>query len=104
MACCYSAVYLFRAARHYSRRDHQLAKELGIEVREQVLSRESLYLADEVFMSGTAAEITPVRSVDGIQVGEGRCGPVTKRIQQAFFGLFTGETEDKWGWLDPVNS
>lgn len=81
----------------------KLAKELGIEVREQVLSRESLYLADEVFMSGTAAEITPVRSVDGIQVGEGRCGPVTKRIQQAFFGLFTGETEDKWGWLDQVN-
>ena len=78
-------------------------KELGIEVREQVLSRESLYLADEVFMSGTAAEITPVRSVDGIQVGEGRCGPVTKRIQQAFFGLFTGETEDKYGWLDQVN-
>ncbi|MFA7918529.1 branched-chain-amino-acid transaminase, partial [Escherichia coli] len=58
----------------------KLAKELGIDVREQVLSRESLYLADEVFMSGTAAEITPVRSVDGIQVGEGRCGPVTKRI------------------------
>ncbi|MBZ7490986.1 aminotransferase class IV, partial [Klebsiella michiganensis] len=56
----------------------KLAKELGLEVREQVLSRESLYLADEVFMSGTAAEITPVRSVDGIQVGEGRCGPVTK--------------------------
>lgn len=82
----------------------KLAKELGLEVREQVLSRESLYLADEVFMSGTAAEITPVRSVDGIQVGEGRCGPVTKRIQQAFFGLFTGETEDKWGWLDQVNN
>ena len=81
----------------------KLAKDLGIEVREQVLSRESLYLADEVFMSGTAAEITPVRSVDGIQVGEGRCGPVTKRIQQAFFGLFTGETEDKYGWLDQVN-
>ena len=81
----------------------KLAKDLGIEVREQVLSRESLYLADEVFMSGTAAEITPVRSVDGIQVGAGRRGPVTKRIQEAFFGLFTGETEDKWGWLDPVS-
>ncbi len=78
-------------------------KIFGIEVREQVLSRESLYLADEVFMSGTAAEITPVRSVDGIQVGAGRRGPVTKRIQEAFFGLFTGETEDKWGWLDPVS-
>ncbi|MEQ5613527.1 branched-chain-amino-acid transaminase, partial [Escherichia coli] len=63
-----------------------LVKDLGIEVREQTLSRESLYLADEVFMTGTAAEITPVRSVDGIQVGIGRCGPVTKQIQQAFFG------------------
>ncbi|WP_338559221.1 branched-chain amino acid transaminase [Erwinia sp. E_sp_B04_7] len=81
----------------------KLAKDMGIEVREQVLSRESLYLADEIFMSGTAAEITPVRSVDGIQVGEGKRGPVTARIQSAFFGLFTGETEDKWGWLDPVN-
>jgi branched-chain amino acid aminotransferase len=81
----------------------KLAKNLGIEIREQVLSRESLYLADEVFLSGTAAEITPVRSVDGIQVGIGRCGPVTKQLQQAFFGLFTGKTEDQWGWLDPVN-
>ena len=54
-------------------------------------------------MSGTAAEITPVRSVDGIQVGEGKRGPVTTRIQKAFFGLFTGETEDKYGWLDQVN-
>ena len=80
-----------------------LAKELGYEIREQTLSRESLYLADEVFMTGPAAEVTPVRSVDGIQVGIGRCGPVTKEIQQAFFGLFTGKTEDKWGWLDPVN-
>ncbi|MGX8940068.1 branched-chain amino acid transaminase [Symbiopectobacterium sp. Eva_TO] len=81
----------------------KLAQSLWLEVREQVLSRESLYLADEVFMSGTAAEITPVRSVDGIQVGIGRCGPVTKQLQKAFFGLFTGETEDKWGWLDQVN-
>ncbi|WP_362675899.1 branched-chain-amino-acid transaminase [Streptomyces sp. NPDC048301] len=81
----------------------KLAKDMGFEVREQVLSRESLYLADEVFMSGTAAEITPVRSVDGIQVGIGKCGPVTKQIQQAFFGLFSGKTEDKYGWLDPVN-
>lgn len=81
----------------------KLAREIGVEVREQVLSRESLYLADEVFMTGTAAEITPVRSVDGITVGAGRCGPLTKRIQQTFFGLFSGETADKWGWLDPVN-
>lgn len=79
-----------------------LARDLGIEVREQTLSRESLYLADEVFMTGTAAEITPVRSVDRIQVGIGRCGPITKQIQQTFFGLFNGKTEDKYGWLDPV--
>lgn len=81
-----------------------LAKAQGLEVREQVLSREALYLADEIFMSGTAAEITPVRSVDGIQVGIGRCGPITKRVQQAFFGLFNGQTEDRFGWLDTVNS
>lgn len=81
----------------------KLAKAAGMEVREQVLSRESLYLADEVFMSGTAAEITPVRSVDGIKVGIGKCGPVTQKLQQAFFGLFSGKTEDKWGWLDLVN-
>lgn len=81
----------------------KLAQDAGFEVREQVLSRESLYLADEVFMTGTAAEITPVRSIDGIQVGIGRCGPITKAIQQAFFGLFNGQTEDKYGWLDFVN-
>ena len=79
-----------------------LARDLGIEVREQILSRESLYLADEVFMTGTAAEITPVRSVDRIQVGIGRCGPITKQIQQTFFGLFNGKTEDKYGWLDII--
>ncbi|WP_392565530.1 branched-chain amino acid transaminase [Utexia brackfieldae] len=79
-----------------------LAKDLGITICEQTLSRESLYLADEVFMTGTAAEITPVRSIDGIEIGIGRCGPTTKRIQQAFFGLFNGQTQDKYGWLDPV--
>ena len=79
-----------------------LARDLGIEVREQTLSRESLYLADEVFLTGTAAEITPVRSVDRIQVGIGRCGPITKQIQQTFFGLFDGKTEDKYGWLDLI--
>lgn len=79
-----------------------LAKQLGYEVREESISRESLYLADEFFMTGTATEIVPVRSVDRIQVGEGRCGPVTKAVQNAFFGIFDGSTEDKWGWLDPV--
>jgi branched-chain amino acid aminotransferase len=81
----------------------KLAKDMGLEVREQVLSRESLYLADEVFMSGTAAEITPVRSVDGIQVGIGKRGPITKQIQDAFFGLFTGKTNGD-GWIQSTRN
>ncbi|PSW01417.1 branched-chain-amino-acid transaminase [Photobacterium lipolyticum] len=81
-----------------------LAKEMGYEVREENIAREALYLADEVFMTGTAAEIVPVRSVDQITVGEGKRGPVTKDIQTAYFGLFNGTTEDKWGWLDYVYS
>ncbi|AWK83123.1 branched-chain amino acid transaminase [Photobacterium damselae] len=80
-----------------------LAKEFGYEVREENIAREALYLADEVFMTGTAAEIVPVRSVDQITVGVGKRGPVTKVMQEAFFGLFNGTTEDKWGWLDYVN-
>jgi branched-chain amino acid aminotransferase len=80
-----------------------LARHLGYEVREQVLPREVLYLADELFFCGTAAEITPIRSVDGIPVGEGRRGPITTAIQSAFFGLFSGETEDGWGWLEYVS-
>ncbi|MBB5518613.1 branched-chain amino acid transaminase [Amphiplicatus metriothermophilus] len=78
-----------------------LARALGYEVVEQPIPREMLYAADELFFTGTAAEVTPVRSVDRIPVGTG-ARPVTKKIQSAFFGLFTGETEDKWGWLDPV--
>ncbi|URJ26225.1 branched-chain amino acid transaminase [Blochmannia endosymbiont of Camponotus modoc] len=81
----------------------KLAVNIGLEVQEQVLSRESLYIADEIFMSGTAAEITPVRSVDGIKVGAGTCGPITKKLQHLFFNLFTGITEDQWNWLDPVH-
>ncbi|WP_371187539.1 branched-chain amino acid transaminase [Thalassotalea maritima] len=79
-----------------------LAKELGYEVREELIAREALYLADEFFMCGTATEIVPVSTVDGLQVGTGKRGEVTKQIQDAFFGLFDGTTEDKWGWLDPV--
>ncbi|MBA6389995.1 branched-chain amino acid transaminase [Colwellia sp. BRX10-3] len=79
-----------------------LAKELGYEVREETISRESLYLADEFFMCGTATEIVPVKTVDGIQVGSGTRGPITKALQEAFFGIFDGTTEDKWGWLEPV--
>jgi branched-chain amino acid aminotransferase len=80
-----------------------LARQLGYEVREQSLPREALYLADELFFTGTAAEISPIRSVDGITIGAGKRGPITTAIQQAFFGLFSGETEDRWGWLEYVN-
>lgn len=78
------------------------AKDLGYEVREEPISRESLYLADEFFMTGTATEIVPVKSVDGLPVGTGDRGPITKQLQERFFGLFTGETEDKYNWLTPV--
>lgn len=80
----------------------ELAAAAGIEVLEQNIPREMLYIADEVFLTGTAAEVTPVRSVDKIQVGEGKRGPITEKIQKAFFGLFDGTTADKWGWLEPI--
>jgi branched-chain amino acid aminotransferase len=79
-----------------------LARANGIEVVERDMPREYLYLADEVFMCGTAAEITPIRSVDGKPVGAGKAGPVTLRMQELFFGLFDGRTEDRWGWLEPL--
>lgn len=81
----------------------QLARDLDIPVQEQPLLREALYIADEVFFTGTAAEITPVRSVDRIPVGDGRRGPVTKRLQEEFFGITSGYVEDRHGWLTPVN-
>jgi len=77
-----------------------LAREHGFEIREQAIPREFLYLADEMFLTGTAAEITPVRSVDRIVVGAGKRGPITETLQSAFFGLFNGKTADKWGWLE----
>ena len=79
-----------------------LARDAGIEVVERDMPREYLYLCDELFMCGTAAEITPIRSVDGRQVGAGRPGPVTRRIQELFFGLFDGSTPDRYGWLEPL--
>ncbi|MCS6939222.1 MAG: branched-chain amino acid transaminase [Roseiflexus sp.] len=79
-----------------------LARQMGYEVREQNLPREMLYLADELFFTGTAAEVTPIRSVDKLPVGNGKRGPITTAIQKAFFGLFSGETEDRWGWLTLV--
>ncbi|HEX2668299.1 MAG TPA: branched-chain amino acid transaminase [Gammaproteobacteria bacterium] len=79
-----------------------LARETGIEVVERDMPREYLYFADEIFMCGTAAEITPLRSVDAKPVGAGKPGPLTRRIQELFFGLFKGTTPDKHGWLEPV--
>lgn len=79
-----------------------LARDLGIPIREQGIPREMLYVADEIFLTGTAAEITPVRSVDRITVGSGVRGPVTTALQNAFFGLFNGRTTDKWGWLESL--
>jgi branched-chain amino acid aminotransferase len=79
-----------------------LAAELGIPIVEQTIPREMLYIADEVFFSGTAAEVTPIRSVDRITIGSGRRGPVTEKIQKEFFALVNGEKPDRHGWLTHV--
>jgi branched-chain amino acid aminotransferase len=79
-----------------------LAGDLGFPVKEQDLPREMLYIADEVFFVGTAAEVTPIRSIDKIQVGAGRRGPVTAAIQRAFFDYINGVLPDRHGWLRPV--
>ena len=80
-----------------------IAEDLGFEVREQVLPRESLYLADEVFFVGTAVEVTPIRSVDRIPIGKGRRGPITEKIQQRFFQIVKGDAPDTHGWLQYLN-
>ncbi|HEX9887001.1 MAG TPA: branched-chain amino acid transaminase [Longimicrobiales bacterium] len=80
----------------------RIARDLGVDVREQHVPRESLYTADEVFFSGTATEVTPIRSVDRIDVGSGRAGPVTLAIQKRFLAIARGQTEDAYGWLTPV--
>lgn len=80
-----------------------LARELGIPVAESIIPRELLYIADEVFFSGTAAEITPIRSVDKITIGKGRRGPITEQLQKEFFAVIAGERADRYGWLSHVN-
>jgi branched-chain amino acid aminotransferase len=80
----------------------KLAADAGIKVVERDMPREYLYTADEVFICGTAAEITPIRSVDGKPVAVGKPGPVTRKMQELFFGLFEGRTADKRDWLEPV--
>lgn len=77
----------------------KIAAELDITVREQLVPREMLYAAEELFFTGTASEVTPIRSVDGLEVGEGRRGPVTRRIQRRFLELAGGEGPDPWGWV-----
>jgi len=79
-----------------------LARDLGHEVRETTVPRESLYTADELFFTGTASEVTPIRSVDGVEVGAGGAGPVTLEIQERFLGIARGELPDVHGWLTPV--
>jgi len=80
-----------------------LAKQLGIDVVEQALPREMLYICDEAFFTGTAAEVTHLRSVDRIMVGDGSMGPVTKALHDEFFGIVNGTRPDRHGWLTPVN-
>ena len=79
-----------------------LCQDMGIPVREQVIPREMLYIADEAFFVGTAVEITPLRSIDRIKIGGGKRGPITKRLQDEFFALVTGEKPDRHNWLYPV--
>ena len=81
-----------------------LARDLGIPLVEAIVPREMLYIADEVFFSGTAAEITPIRSVDRVPVGKGRRGPVAEKLQKEFFGIISGAKPDRYGWLTPVHS
>ena len=82
----------------------KLAESLGIPVVESLVPRELLYIADEVFFTGTAAEVTPIRSVDRIQIGKGHRGPITELLQTEFFGIVHGTKPDKFGWLTPVKA
>src|SRR6202167_4937121 len=79
----------------------RLAQDLDIAVVETIVPREMLYIADEVFFTGTAAEITPIRSIDRIQVGKGHRGPITEKLQREFFALIGGALPDRYGWLSP---
>ena len=80
----------------------KIAESFKLSVIETEIPREQLYIADELFFTGTAVEITPIKSVDKITIGTGTKGPVTAQIQKVFFGLFDGSTEDSWGWLESV--
>src|SRR5690606_38740419 len=77
----------------------QLLREQGVEVREEAIARDELYVADEVFLTGTAAEITPVREIDHRRIGRGEAGPVTRRVQEAFFSVVKGSDAKHDHWL-----
>lgn len=77
-----------------------IAKDSGYEVIEEAISRERLYLADEIFFTGSAAEVTPIRSIDSRVIGAGKRGPITKELQSKFFDIVEGKTEDKYNWLN----
>ncbi|MDX2159850.1 MAG: branched-chain amino acid transaminase [bacterium] len=79
-----------------------MAKDLGYDVRFETLPRDFLYVADELFFTGTAAEITPIRSVDRIQIGAGKRGPITEALQTEFFAITSGQKDDRYGWLTHV--
>jgi len=81
-----------------------IAHELAIPVIETIIPREMLYIADEVFFSGTAAEITPIRSIDHVTVGKGRRGPIAEKLQREFFAVVNGTKPDRHGWLSPVHA
>lgn len=82
----------------------RIATDLGYRVVEQTIPREMLYIADELFFTGTAAELTPIRSVDRIEVGTGKPGPATLKIQDVYMGIATGRMPDRYGWLTRVES
>ena len=82
----------------------KLAADLNITVKESVIPREMLYIADEVFFVGTAVEVTPIRSIDKIIVGNGSAGPITRKIQEEFFAITSGKKSDRHNWLTPVNA
>lgn len=79
-----------------------LARDMGLRIEQHVIPREALYIADEVFFTGTAAEITPITSIDGIEIGEGKRGPITEKIQKEFFDVLKGNKKDKYGWLTKI--
>jgi branched-chain amino acid aminotransferase len=79
-----------------------IARHLGLPVTEQAMPRELLYIADEVFFTGTAAEVSPIRSIDRVVIADGKTGDVTKRIADEFFGIANGLKPDRFGWLTPV--